>query len=154
MYRLIANGRDVPMQGHCVSGTIHFWDQRSLKICSGIHRFRTSHHHALYMGGVTWRPETMCHHTIVLAPLVPQLIVRRDRMSLDWYIPVIMQYTIPSLVFWCKRTGFINAWTLCFRDDSSRGSGVPKHSYGDTTFWVVLSLHLEMSCSSMKSILF
>jgi len=47
-----------------------------------------------------WRPETMCPRTDVLGPLVPRLIVPRDTMSLDWYIPVIRHYTIRS--GWCK----------------------------------------------------
>jgi len=38
------NGRDVSMQGHCVSGTIHFGDQGSQKIRTGTHRFGTSRH--------------------------------------------------------------------------------------------------------------
>jgi len=40
----IQNDMDVSMQGHCVSGTNHFGDQESQKICSGAHRFGTSHH--------------------------------------------------------------------------------------------------------------
>jgi len=41
-------------------------------------------------GGVTGRPETMCPCTNVLGPLVPELFVSVDTMSLDWYIPVIL----------------------------------------------------------------
>ena len=33
--------------------------------------------------------------------------------------------------------------TLCFRDDSSRGPGVPENSYKDTSFQDVLSPHLS-----------
>jgi len=40
----VQNARDVSMQGQCVSGTIHFWDQGSLKIRTGTHRFGTSRH--------------------------------------------------------------------------------------------------------------
>jgi len=35
------------------------------------------------------RPLTMCPRTNVLGPLVYKLIVPCDKMSLDWYIPVI-----------------------------------------------------------------
>jgi len=35
------------------------------------------------MDGVTGLLETMCHHVIVLGPLVPKLIVPCDTMSLD-----------------------------------------------------------------------
>jgi len=34
-------------------------------------------------GGVTARPETMCHRRNVLGPLVPKLIVPCDTISLD-----------------------------------------------------------------------
>jgi len=36
------NDWDVSMQGHCVSGTIHFGDQGSQKIRTGTSHFRTS----------------------------------------------------------------------------------------------------------------
>ena len=45
-------------------------------------------------GGVTGRPETMCLRTNVLRPLVHKLIVPCDTMSLDWCIPVILQYRV------------------------------------------------------------
>jgi hypothetical protein len=38
------NDRDVSMQGHFVSGTIHLGDQGSQKIRTGTHRFGTSRH--------------------------------------------------------------------------------------------------------------
>jgi len=46
MFRLINNDRDVGIlqQEHCVSGTIHFRDQKIQKIRTGTHRFRTPHH--------------------------------------------------------------------------------------------------------------
>jgi hypothetical protein len=43
-FRLVQNDREVSMQGHCVSGTIHLGDQGSQNIRSGTHRFRTSRH--------------------------------------------------------------------------------------------------------------
>jgi hypothetical protein len=45
-------------------------------------------------GKITKRPETMCPHTHILRPLVPKLIVSCDTMSLDWFIHVILHYTI------------------------------------------------------------
>jgi len=36
--------RDESMQGHCISGTIHFGDQGSKKIRKVTHRFGTSNH--------------------------------------------------------------------------------------------------------------
>jgi len=36
------NGRDVSIQGHCVSGAIHQGDQRSQNIRTGTHRFGAS----------------------------------------------------------------------------------------------------------------
>jgi len=54
-------------------------------------------------GWVTGRPETMCPRRNVLGPLVPKLIVACDTMSPDWYIPVLMHFTIRLV--WCKMTG-------------------------------------------------
>jgi len=42
------------------------------------------------IGGGTGLPETICPRTNVLGPLVPKLNVPCDTMSLDWYIPVIL----------------------------------------------------------------
>ena len=41
---LVQIGRDISMQGHCVSGTIHLGDQGSQNIHTGTHRFGTSCH--------------------------------------------------------------------------------------------------------------
>jgi len=87
-----------------------------------------------FVGGVTGRPKTMCPRTNVLGPLVPNWIVPCDTISLDWYIPVIMHNTIRF--GWCKIAG-----TLCFRDNSSRGPGVPENSCWDTSFRDVPSPH-------------
>ena len=38
------NVRDESIQGHCVSGRIHLWDQGSQSILMGTHRFGTSTH--------------------------------------------------------------------------------------------------------------
>jgi len=43
-FRLVQNGRDVSMQGHCVSRPIHLWGPGSQKIPTGTHRFGTSRH--------------------------------------------------------------------------------------------------------------
>ena len=51
-----------------------------------------SHLAAAILGGVTGRPETMCPRTNVLGPLVPKLNVPFDTISLDLYIPVLLQY--------------------------------------------------------------
>jgi len=42
--RSVHNDRDVSMQRHCVSGTIHLGDQGSQNIRTGTHRFGTSRH--------------------------------------------------------------------------------------------------------------
>jgi len=42
------NVRDVSMQGHCVSGTIHQGDKGSQKIRTGTPRFGTSRHPTVY----------------------------------------------------------------------------------------------------------
>jgi len=39
---LVQHDRDASVQGHCVSGTIHLWDQGSQKFRTGTHRFGTS----------------------------------------------------------------------------------------------------------------
>jgi len=72
-------------------------------------------------------------------PLVPKINRPRNTMSLDWYIPVIMQYAI--CLGWWKITGMNHAGTLCFRDDSFWGPGVPEKSYGDTLLGHVPSRH-------------
>jgi len=43
-FRLVQNDRDVSIQGHCVSGTIHLGDHGSQKIRTGTHRLGTSRH--------------------------------------------------------------------------------------------------------------
>jgi len=43
-FRLVQIDRDVSMQGHCVSGTIHLGDEGSQNIWTGTHRFRPSRH--------------------------------------------------------------------------------------------------------------
>jgi len=48
MYRLMQNGRDLSMRGHCVYGTIHFGDQGSQKIRTGTHCFGTHRHPTVY----------------------------------------------------------------------------------------------------------
>jgi len=71
--RLMHNDRDTSIQGHCVSGTIHFGDlENSYRGTS----FRAVHHphHLLQKGyldgGEAGRHETMCPRTNVLGPLV------------------------------------------------------------------------------------
>jgi len=43
-FRLVQNDRDVSMQGHCVSGSLHLGDQGSENIRTGTHRLGTSRH--------------------------------------------------------------------------------------------------------------
>jgi len=103
--------------------------------CWWSHRFRFKN------GGVTGRPQTMCPRTNVLGLLVHVLIVPGDTMSLHWCIHVIMHYALHMVD--AKWQGCINAGTWCFRDNSSRGPGVPEQSYVDTSFGDVPKLQLK-----------
>jgi len=62
------------------------------------------------VGGVTRRTETM-PRTNVLRPLVPKS-VPCDTMSLDWYIPAIMDHTIR--LGWYKMTGMYQCRDIVF----------------------------------------
>jgi len=53
----------------------------------------------------------------------------------------IIQYVLVG----AKWQGCINAGTVCFRDDSSRGPGVSEHSYVDTSFRDLPSPHRSNS---------
>ena len=46
-FRLVQNDRDLSIQGHRVSGTIHLGDQGSKNICTGTHRSWASRHPTL-----------------------------------------------------------------------------------------------------------
>jgi hypothetical protein len=43
---------------------------------------------------VTGRPEIMCTRKNFLGPLVPKINGPGNSISLDWYIPIIMHYSI------------------------------------------------------------
>jgi len=98
-----------------VEATCCFWDFNPLGCIA--QRFwvpaKIGHYCAL-TGGVTGRPETMYPRTNVLGPLVSKLNAPCDMMSLDWYIPVIMHFTIRICDAICQRC--ISPGTLCFWD--------------------------------------
>jgi len=85
-------------------------------------------------GGVTGRPEMVCPRANALGSLVPKLIVLCDTMSLTLC-------TIQYVLVGAKWRGCIDAGTLCFQENSSRGTGFPELSYGDNSFRDVPSPH-------------
>jgi len=61
----------------------------------------------------------------------------------------LCHYAFQKVLVGAKWQECINAGTLCFQDNSSRGPGVPEHSQGDTSFRDVPSPHPPVFCKNL-----
>jgi len=87
---------------------------------------------------VTGRPETTCPRTNVLGPLVPILIIPCWTISLDWYIPVILNtcmYCIMQIM-----TGMYQCWDNVFlgRFWGSQNFNTGTHCFGTSRHPTIL----------------